>query len=131
MSGLNKVMLIGRLGKDPEVKNIKGLDICNFSLATSKSWNNEAGEKQEDTQWHQVVAFKKLAEICGKYLKKGKQVYIEGEIKNSSWEDNGVKKYKTEIIAQSAQFLGDKDNSDAGQSTDEKESKVNNEEIPF
>jgi len=129
MSGLNKIMLIGRLGKDPEVKNAKGLDICNFSIATSKEWKNDAGEKQEETTWHNVVAFKKLAEICGKYLAKGKQCYVEGEIKNSSWEDNGVKKYKTEVVAHSVQFLSDS-KSEANE-TKATKTETTNEEIPF
>jgi len=133
MSGVNKVMLIGRLGRDPELKTTSGgLTICNFSVATSKSWKDEGGEKKEKTEWHNIVAFKKLAEISGKYLAKGRQVFIEGELQTRSWEDeSGQKKYKTEIVAHNVQFLGE------GKSQPEVEANHNNvsadstEEIPF
>lgn len=107
---VNQVILVGRLGRDPELKNINGLAIANFSLATSKSWKDESGEKQERTEWHNVCAFKKLAELAGKYLTKGRQVYVSGEIQTRSWDDKdtGAKKYRTEIIANTIQFLGDK-----------------------
>lgn len=110
MSGVNKVILLGRLGKDPELKNANGLAICSFSLATSKEWKDDSGEKQQRTQWHDIVCFKKTAEIAAKYLAKGRQCFVEGEIQTRSWEDKetGVKKYRTEIIAQSIQFVGDK-----------------------
>lgn len=108
MLGLNKVMLLGRLGKDPELKNAGGIDICNFSVATSKTWKDEAGEKQEKTQWTDVVAFRKLAEIAGKYLAKGRQVYVEGELSTRTYEKDGVKKWRTEVIAQNILFVGDK-----------------------
>lgn len=106
MSGVNKVILVGRLGLDPEVKDINGLSICNFSVATSKEWRDDSGEKKEKTEWHKIVAFKDLAGVCGKYLSKGSQVYVEGEIQTRSWEtDSGEKKYMTEIVARSVQFL--------------------------
>lgn len=109
MSGLNKVMLIGRLGQDPELKDAKGIQIANFSIATSKSWKDDSGQKQEKTEWHNIVAFRKTAELAGKYLTKGRQCYIEGELQTRSWDDEktGTKKYKTEIIANNIQFLGD------------------------
>lgn len=110
MSSVNKVILVGRLGRDPELKNINGLQIANISLATSKQWKDDSGEKQERTEWHNVVAFKKLAELAGKYLTKGRSVYVEGELQTRSWDDekSGTKKYRTEIIAHTVQFLGDK-----------------------
>jgi single-strand DNA-binding protein len=108
VSGVNKVIILGRLGKDPEMKDAKGVAICNFSVATSKEWKDDSGEKKEKTEWHRIVAFRKTAEICGKYLAKGRQVYIEGELQTRSWEgDDGVKKYSTEIVAHSVQFVGD------------------------
>ena len=79
MSGVNKVILLGRLGQDPELKDVNGTPICNFSMATSDEWKDDAGEKQERTEWHRVVAFRKTAELAGKFLTKGRQVYIEGK----------------------------------------------------
>lgn len=109
MSGVNRVILLGRLGADPETKTVNGdTTITNFRVATSKEWKDEAGEKQERTEWHRVVAFRKLAEIAGKYLQKGREVYVEGEIQTRSWEHEGVKKYMTEIVAQNIQFIGAK-----------------------
>lgn len=110
MSGINKVILLGRLGKDPELKDAKGVAIANFSIATSKTWKDDAGEKHEKTQWTDVVAFRKTAEIVGKYLKKGRQVYIEGALETRSWEDKetGAKKYRTEVIAERIEFIGDR-----------------------
>lgn len=107
MSGINLVILVGRLGRDPEVKNVKGLEIANFSIATSKYYKDDDGEKQERTEWHNVVAFKHLAALAANYLTKGKQVYIEGEIQTRSWDDKdtGAKRYKTEIVASQIQFL--------------------------
>ncbi len=99
--GLNKVMLIGRLGKDPDVKYTQsGLAIVNFTLATNEDWPDKAtGERKERTEWHNIVVFGKLGEICGKYLSKGKQVYVEGRIQTRSWEQDGTTRYKTEIVA--------------------------------
>lgn len=107
---LNKVTLIGRLGQNPEVRYTpSGAAVANFSLATSKSWKDKSGAKQEKTEWHRIVVWNKLAETAGKYLEKGKQVYIEGEIQTRPWEDkDGIKRYTTEIVALSIQFLGSK-----------------------
>ena len=99
--GLNKVMLIGNLGADPEIRHTpSGASVANFNLATSRSWTRE-GRKEEKTDWHRIVAWDKLAEICQQYLKKGNKVYIEGRIETRSWDDasTGQKKYMTEIIA--------------------------------
>ncbi len=111
MSGLNKVMLIGRLGKDPEIRYTpNGLAIANFSIATSEEWfDKTANEKKERTEWHRIVVFGKLGELCGEYLAKGRQVYVEGRLQTRSWEKDGVTKYTTEIVAANIQFLGGKD----------------------
>ena len=111
MSGLNKVMLIGRLGNDPEIRYTQdGAAVANFSIATSESWKDkESGQKMEKTEWHKIVAWKRLAEISGEFLKKGKEVYIEGKLQTSSWEKDGVRRYKTEIHATYMQMLGGKD----------------------
>ncbi|HEX5131964.1 MAG TPA: single-stranded DNA-binding protein [Candidatus Krumholzibacteria bacterium] len=108
MSGVNKVILIGNLGGDPTVRYTSGgAAVANFNIATSERFNNKAGEREERTEWHRVVAFGKLAEICQQYLKKGKQVYIEGRIQTRQWEDQqGQKRYTTEIVANTMQMLG-------------------------
>lgn len=109
MSGVNKVIIIGRLGADPELKyTSSGTAIARFNVATSDQWTDKnTGEKQEKTQWHRVVAWTKLAELCGQYLKKGRQVYVEGQLQTRSWDDKeGIKRYTTEIRAQTIQFLG-------------------------
>jgi single-strand DNA-binding protein len=117
MSGINKVILIGRLGSDPEVRYTpSGVAVANFSVATSEEWKDKnTGEKQERTEWHRIVAWRRLGEICGEYLSKGKQIYVEGRIQTRSWDDrDGNKKYTTEIIASDIQFLGSRDMSDSG-----------------
>ena len=106
---VNKVILIGRLGQDPELKYTpSGASVCNFSLATSETWNDKAsGQKQERTEWHRVVVWGKMAELCNQYLSKGRQAFIEGRLQTRSWEDqNGNKRYTTEINASTVQFLG-------------------------
>ncbi len=113
MGGLNKAMIIGRLGRDPEMRYTPdGVAIANFSIATSEDWKDKnTGEKKEKTEWHRIVAFRRLAEICGEYLTKGKQVYIEGRLQTRSWEKDGVTRYTTEIIADKMQFLDAKSES--------------------
>lgn len=110
MAGLNKVLIIGRLGKDPETRYTSGGDaVCNFSVATSESWKDkQSGEKKEKTEWHRIVAFRRLGEICGQYLQKGKQVYIEGKLQTRAWEKDGTTRYAVEIVASTMQMLGDK-----------------------
>jgi len=111
MSGINKVIIIGRLTKDPESRALpSGDSVCNFSVATSKSWKNKQGEKQEETEFHNIVTFKRTAEIAGMYLRKGSKVYLEGSLKTSSWKDkdSGVKRYKTEINAFQIEMLDSK-----------------------
>lgn len=108
MSGVNKVIILGRLGADPETKNISsGNTVTTFSLATSESWKDRDGQKQERTEWHRVVVWGKLAEICGKYLSKGRQAFVEGRLQTRSWEDQqGNKRYTTEVVANNVQFIG-------------------------
>jgi len=107
---VNKVILIGRLGKDPEIKYTpSGAPVAKFSLATDESYKEKSGEKKEHTEWHNIVAWGKLAEICGEYLTKGKLVYIEGTIRSNQWEDqSGNKRTKVEIIARQMTMLGSK-----------------------
>ncbi len=107
--GVNKVILVGNLGNDPDMKyTASGAAICNITLATSESWNDkQTGEKQEKTEWHRVVFFRRLAEVAGEYLRKGSQVYIEGKLQTRKWQDqNGQDRYTTEIVANEMQMLG-------------------------
>ena len=116
MAGVNKVILIGRLGKDPEVRYTPdGTAVATFSVATSKEWKTrDTGEKKERTEWHRVVAWRRLAEICGEYLSKGRQVYIEGSLQTREWEDQqGNKRWTTEVVANEMQMLGSRGDSDA------------------
>ena len=107
MASLNKVMLIGNLGRDPEIRHTQaGTAVATFSVATNERWNTNEGEKAERTEWHRVIAFGKLAEICGQHLAKGRTVYIEGRLQTRSWEKDGDKRSVTEIVAGSVQFLG-------------------------
>lgn len=106
---LNKVLLIGNLGKDPEMRSLpSGQPVASFTLATSRRWRDKNGQKQEQTEWHTIVIFGKQAEIAGQYLTKGKQIYVEGRIQTRSWDDrtSGEKKYRTEIICDNFQMLG-------------------------
>lgn len=105
---INKVILVGRLGKDPEIRSTpQGTSVAKFTIATDEKFTDRAGEKQERTEWHNIVAWGKLGEICGQYLKKGKLVYIEGSIRTDSWDDkeSGQKKYRTEIVANTMKML--------------------------
>ena len=114
---INRVILIGRLGKDPEIRSTpNGTTVAKFTLATDERFTDKSGEKQERTEWHNIVAWGKLAEICGKYLRKGKLIYIEGAIRTDSWDDKetGVKKYRTEIIANQMQMLDRKGDENGG-----------------
>ena len=108
MAGVNKAILIGNLGRDPELRRTpNGASVVSFSIATTERWSSKSGEKQDRTEWHNIVAWNKLAELANQYLKKGRSVYIEGRITTRSWDDkDGNKKYKTEIIANRIQFLG-------------------------
>ena len=117
MSSINKAILVGRLGKDPEVKATpNGNTVAKFSLATDERFTDRDGNKQERTEWHNIVAWGKLGEICGQYLRKGKLVYIEGRIRTDSWEDKETKqkRYRTEIIADTMRMLDKKSDDEGG-----------------
>ena len=107
---INKAILVGRLGRDPEVRyTANGTAVANFTVATSERWKDKnSGDMQERTEWHRIVAFGRLGEICGEYLAKGRQVYIEGRLQTRSWEQDGVKRYTTEIVANEMKMLGSK-----------------------
>jgi single-strand DNA-binding protein len=106
---VNKVILIGNLGRDPEVRSTpSGQPVASFTLATSRRWRDKGGQKQEQTEWHQIVVWGKQAEIAGQYLTKGKQIYLEGRLQTRSWDDrqSGEKRYRTEVICENFQMLG-------------------------
>ena len=111
MASVNKVILVGNLGKDPEIKKFdSGIKNASFSLATTEKFKNKAGEMVSNTEWHNIVVWGALSDVAEKYLKKGSQIYLEGKIKTSSWEDkSGIKRYKTEIYSDSFTMLGVKD----------------------
>ncbi len=143
-NGLNKAILIGNLGRDPEVRYTPGgLAVANFSMATSETWTNKEGEKETRTEWHRIVAWGKLGEICGEYLSKGKQIYIEGRIQTREWEDKeGNKRYTTEIIALQMLMLGSRESADESRPSPSSDmetpnlpeppiSKTKDDDIPF
>jgi len=107
---VNKVILVGHLGKDPELRYTpSGVPVCTFTMATSERYKDKSGQLQEQTEWHNIVAWRGLAETCGKYLHKGKQIYVEGKLQTRSYEDrNGMKRYNTEIVISQMQMLGSK-----------------------
>ena len=131
MSGVNKVILVGNLGNDPEVKATNsGSTLANFSVATSERWTKD-GERHEKTEWHRVTAFGKLADIVGQYVTKGSKVYIEGKIQTRAWEtDSGEKRYATEIIARDLQML-DKAGETSGQQSSAPPSPIDDDDLPF
>ena len=115
-AGVNKVILVGHLGADPDMRYTpSGQGVCELRVATSESWNDKNGQRQERTEWHRVVVWGKRAEVCAKYLAKGRQVYVEGRIQTRSYDDKeGVKRYMTEVIANDVQFLGSGNRDGAG-----------------
>ena len=122
MASVNKVIIVGNLGRDPEVRYTpNGSAVCNVSVATTRSWKNkESGDKTEETEWHRVVFYDKLAEIAGEYLKKGRSVYVEGRLKTRKWQDkDGVEKYTTEIVATDMQMLGSREGMGGGAASEE------------
>ena len=127
---LNKVILIGNLGADPEVRYTQsGTAVANFSLATTEKWKGQDGQMQEQTEWHKIVAFSRLGEICGEYLSKGSKVYIEGRIQTRSWEDkDGNKRYTTEIVAREMKMLDSRVSPHEGPPPPEPRS---GDEVPF
>ena len=117
MASVNKVILIGNLGRDPEVRYTpNGSAVCNVSIATTRNWKaKDSGERQEETEWHRVVFFDRLAEIAGEYLKKGRPVYVEGRLRTRKWTDkDGIEKYTTEIYAEQMQLLGGREGGGGG-----------------
>ncbi len=133
MAGINKVILIGRLGNDPELRyTADGTAVINFRIATSDEWTDKAtNEKRERTEWHRIVAWRKLGEICGKYLSKGRQVYIEGKLQTRSWEKDGIIRFSTEIVASDVQFLGSRQKSNPIPKTQTSDVVEQNDDIPF
>jgi len=123
MASVNKVILIGNLGKDPETRYMSNGDaVTNITLATTDTWKDKNGEKQEKTEWHRVTFYRKLAEIAGEYLKKGRPVYIEGRLETRKWTDkNGVERYTTDIIANEMKMLGNRSGSGSFESPDHEE----------
>lgn len=141
---VNKVLLIGRLGNNPEIRFTNtGTAVANFNLATSENWNDKSGQRQERTEWHRVVVWGKLAELCEKYLSKGRQCFVEGRLQTRSWDDkDGNKRYTTEIVATTVQFLGgpsaqthavagESAGSEMGEAPQASESSFTEDEIPF
>jgi single-strand DNA-binding protein len=117
MASVNKVILIGNLGRDPEVRYTpSGAAVCNVSVATTRNWKSkDSGERVEETEWHRVVFYDRLAEIAGEYLKKGRSIYVEGRLKTRKWQDkDGVEKYTTEIIAEEMKMLGGREGMGGG-----------------
>jgi len=109
VAGVNKVILVGNLGSDPEVRSTPGGQrVANFRLATSRGWTGQDGQRQEKTEWHSIVAWGKLADVCERYLQKGKQVYVEGRLETRNWQDkeSGQTRYKTEVVCETMQMLG-------------------------
>ena len=139
MAGVNKVILVGNLGKDPEVRYIdSGVAVANFSLATTENYKNKQGEKVSQTEWHNIVLWRGLAEVAEKWLKKGSSVYIEGKIRTNKWEDKeGNTRYNTEILADNMTMLGNRINADVSDKNDIKTASeiksVNdeNDDLPF
>jgi single-strand DNA-binding protein len=123
MASVNKVIIIGNLGRDPETRYMpEGGAITNISVATTETWKDKNGEKQEKTEWHRVAFFGKLAEIAGEYLKKGSQVYVEGRLQTRKWQDkDGADKYTTEIVANAMQMLGSRQGAGGGSGGAERE----------
>tara|TARA_Y100000766_G_scaffold282871_1_gene297115 strand:- start:1740 stop:2168 length:429 start_codon:yes stop_codon:yes gene_type:complete len=142
MAGVNKVILVGNLGKDPEVRHLEnGTAVANFPIATSESYKDKEGNRVDQTEWHNVVVWRKLAEIAESYLKKGSQIYLEGKLRTRSWEDQqGNKKYSTEVVADTFTMLGKKEGPQNSQNsftptnnpTTSKQDKIEEEDdLPF
>jgi len=128
---LNKAMLIGNVGKNIEMRYTgSGTAVANFSIATTERWKDKDGQQQEQTEWHNIVAFARLGEVCGEYLHKGSQVYIEGRIQTRSWDDkDGNKRYTTEIVAREMKMIGGKSDSGNGQTQQQKP--MSKDDVPF
>jgi single-strand DNA-binding protein len=130
---INKAILIGNLGSDPEMRQTQGgKSVANFSLATSESWKNQHGEKETSTEWHKIVAWRKLAEFCGEYLRKGSKVYIEGKIRTRKWQDSGGNnRYTTEIEAREVKMLSSSWGPQPTDGDGERPEKYTGDDVPF
>jgi single-strand DNA-binding protein len=123
MRGVNKVLILGNLGRDPETRFLPSGDaVTTFSIATSESWKDKSGNEQSKVEWHNCVAFKRTGEIAAQYLKKGSKVYVEGQLRTQSWDKDGQKHYKTEIVVRELQLLGDKPGGRPEEARDPRES---------
>jgi single-strand DNA-binding protein len=138
MAGVNKVILVGNLGKDPEVRHLEGgTAVANFTLATTETYKDKAGNRQEQTEWHNIVVWRGLADIAEKFLKKGMTIYLEGKLRSRSWDDKeGNKRYTTEIVADTFTMLGKKENNPSGGSntpgnTSNTELPKSDDDLPF
>lgn len=133
MAGVNKVILVGNLGKDPEVRHLEGgVAVANFSLATSETYKDKNGQKNEQTEWHNVVVWRGLAEVAEKYLKKGMTIYIEGKLRTRSWDDKeGTKRYTTEIVAENLVMLGKKENGSPATNEEQNSFTKTGDDLPF
>ena len=135
MAGVNKVILIGNLGKDPEVRYMpSGGAVSNTSLATSETWKDKNGEKQERTEWHNIVFFEKLAEIAANYLRKGSKIYVEGKLQTKKWQDKeGNDRYTTQVVVQTMQMLDGKKHDEGGSTPQNSQSMSDDfsDDIPF
>lgn len=133
MSGLNKIMLIGNLGADPELRYTgSGTAVSNFRIATNESWTDKNGQRQERTEWHRIVAWGKLAELAAEYLTKGRQVYIEGRVQTNRWQDrDGNDRYTSEVIASTVTFLGARPQQDKQMDLDHGPPSASDEDTPF
>jgi len=131
--GLNKVMIIGNLERNPEMRYTpSGRAVTSFSVATGRSWVNAGGERREETEWFNVVAWGNLAEICKQYLTKGQQVYVEGRLQTRGWEDqNGKKHYRTELVANEMVVLGERKSDGATEETQKSKASFESNEFPF
>lgn len=115
---VNKAIIIGNLGADPEIRYTQsGAPVASFNVATTERWKGQDGQMQEQTEWHSIVAWQRLAEICGEYLETGSRVYIEGKLQTRSWEQDGVKRYKTEIVAREMKMLSPRNQQQGGGNT--------------
>lgn len=119
---VNKVILVGRLGNDPELRYTEAkMPVANFNVATSESWVDKQNQKQQRTEWHKIVVWGRTAETCSQYLRKGREIYIEGKLQTREWQDQaGVKKYSTEVIAEAVQFIGSNDRNERNEVNDKK-----------
>lgn len=133
MAGVNKVILVGNLGKDPEVRHLEGgASVANFTLATSEYYKDKQGNRVEQTEWHTIVVWRGLADVAEKYLKKGMTVYVEGKIRSRSWDDkDGTKHYKTEIVADALTILSKKENNQSHGNDEDTQLPRVDDDLPF